>query len=157
MLTPRQCRPPYYGVTAVALYFPASLALLTHSSSADSTSLLVISDADQAYPVIVKNITSSEEKHVLTPLVGKDNAYKFKNCCAAYAPSFSAALIITRAGTVKLINCSTEYKSWEIAELGEGIDVGDKFWQYCGLGFSRDGSRAIAVDRRGKMIMADIS
>ena len=41
--------------------------------------------------------------------------------------------------------------------LGGGIDVGDKFWQHCGLGFSRDGSRAIAVDRRGKMVMADIS
>ena len=29
MLTPKQCRPPYHGVTAIALYFPSSLVFLT--------------------------------------------------------------------------------------------------------------------------------
>jgi hypothetical protein len=154
-LTPKQCRPPYYGLTAVALYYPHDF--IPDNSSPQSTSLLVISDAWSGYPVMVKNINCPERMHEQTELVGKDGAYKYKNCCVAFAPSVNAALIITRAGTAKLMNCSTGKKEWEVAEMGERLDVGEKYWQYCALGFSIDGSRALALDRRGKMLMADLS
>ena len=153
-LTEKQCRPPYHGVTAITLYVPLLIGF--NGSSPACTSLLVVSDAEGAYPVIVNNIISPEELHDPIPLVGKDT-YKFKNCCAAYSPSFNAALIITRAGTVKLVNCGTGNKTWHVAELGERLDVGDKSWQYCALGFSRDGNRALALDRRGKIMMADFT
>jgi hypothetical protein len=126
-------------------------------SAPNASALLVISDADGAYPVIVNNITSPENTHEVITLTGKDT-YKYKNCCAVYAPGFHAALIITRSGTVKIINCSTSnFKSWTFAELGESLNVSDKQWLKCSLGFSRDGSRAIALDWRGKLLMADFT
>src|SRR5271170_1263434 len=138
-------------------YFVLPIYLtVSNDSSPACTSLLVVSDAEGAYPVIVNNITSPEELQDPILLEGKDT-YKFKNCCAAYSPSFNAALIITRAGTVKLVNCGTGNKTWHVAELGERLDVGDQSWQFCALGFSRDGNRALALDRRGKIMMADFS
>ena len=154
-LTEKQCRSPYYGVTAIALYATPMRSFI-NDSSPTCTSLLVVSDAEGAYPVIVNNIIYPEEHHDPIPLEGKDT-YKFKNCCATYSPSFNAALIVTRAGTVKLVNCGTGNKSWHVAELGERLDVGDRQWQYCAIGFSKDGNRALALDRRGKIMMADFS
>jgi len=52
-------------------------------------------------------------------------------------------------GLKLLVNCGTGNKTWRVAELGERLDVGDKSWQYCALGLSRDGNRALALDRGG--------
>jgi hypothetical protein len=127
---------------------------VANSSSLTSESLLVISDADSAYPVIVDHIASPTVQHKIRTLVGKDT-YKYKNCYAAYSPLAHAALIITRSGTVKLINCSTGTKTWEIAEIGEFMDVGDGPGSSCSLGFSKCGTRALALDRKGKVLVAD--
>jgi len=118
--------------------------------------LLVIADAENAYPVVVNNITLPEEQHEPYTLSGKDT-YKYKNCCVAYSPLFNAALIITRSGTAKLANCSTGFKTWTVAELPERLDAADKHWQACSVGFSRDGRRALALDHRGKILMADFT
>ena len=65
----------------------ASLACVIHHSSADSMLLPVISDADQGYPVIVKNIVF--RRKACADFLGKEGAYSFTNCCAAHAPSLA--------------------------------------------------------------------
>jgi hypothetical protein len=115
-----------------------------------------VSDAANAFPVLVKNITSPASEHQMTTLKGEE--YKYKNCCAAYSPLTNAALMITRSGTVKLANCSTGKRTWQTAKIGsEQLDVGDKHWRFCSLGFSKDGYRALALDRRGKMLVTDFT
>ena len=116
----------------------------------------MLSDADEAYPVIVQNITSTVESQEAFVLSGKDT-YKFKNSCTAFSPTFNGALVVTRAGTVKMINCRTGVKTWHVAEVVESLDVSDKSWQFSSVEFSRDGRRAIALDRRGKLIMVDFT
>jgi hypothetical protein len=111
--------------------------------------LLIISDANHGYPVLVKNFTSPSSEHETTALSSKE--YKFKNCLAAFSPVTSAAVVITRSGTAKLINCGSA--DWKVVELGkESLDLG-KRWSYCGLEFSTSGYRALALDRWGKLFV----
>jgi hypothetical protein len=113
--------------------------------------LLVISDATHGYPVLVKNITSPASDHETTALSAKE--YKFKNCLAAFSPVAYAAVVITRSGTAKLINCGSA--DWKVVELGKESLVLGKRWSYCGVGFSTSGYRALALDRRGKLLVVD--
>jgi|ERR1700737_3851987 len=130
--------------------------VLSDFSAHDSSSLFVTADANQGFPVLVKNITSPASEHKVTTFQNGD--YKYKNCCTAYSPLTSAALIITRSGTVKLANCSTGNRTWTTAKIGaEQLDVADMQWRFCSLGFSRDGYRALALDRRGKLFVTDFT
>jgi hypothetical protein len=122
-------------------------------SSWDSTALLILADALDAYPVIVSNITSSSEQHQITTLTEKE--YKYKNCCAAYSPLADSAVIITRSGTIKLVNCSTGLKHWTVLEVGEQLDISGRQWRCCSVEFSRDGYRALVLDRKGKLFMLE--
>ena len=126
---------------------------VAHSSSCDSSSLLIVADAINGHPIILKNITSQSKDHEIVRLNEKD--YKYKNRCAAYSPLFHAALVITRSGTVKLANCSPGVKTWTVVEVGERMDVATKQWQCCSLAFSRDGYRALALDRKGRLLVTD--
>lgn len=125
----------------------------TNCSSWDSTALLILADASNAYPVIVKNITSSSGQHQITTLSEKE--YKYKNCCAAYSPLADSAVIITRSGTIKLVNCSTGLKNWTVLEVGEQLDISGRQWRHCSVGFSRDGYRALILDRKGKLFLLE--
>jgi hypothetical protein len=122
----------------------------------DSSSLVVIADADKSYPLIVKNIIQSERSHVINSLSGKDGTYKYKNCRIACNPCFDAALIVTRSGSVKLINCKVEDRTWEVKEMSEQVDVSKGHWMDSSAGFSRDGSRGIILDWRGRMMFIDL-
>jgi hypothetical protein len=135
----------------------AFCCLSNFPSSGDTTALLVLSDAAEAYPVIVKEFTSLPANLQTFPLFEQE--YKYKNCCGAYSPVSNTALIITRSGTLKMINCSTSgTKSWTVLEAGlESLDVGERQWMVCSLQFSRDGYRALALDRKGKLIIIDFT
>ena len=122
----------------------------------DSKSLLVVADADKAYPLIVKNIVQSERSHVISSLSGKDGAYKYKNIRVACNPSFDVAIVVTRSGTVKLINCNLEDKSWQVKEMSEEIDVSKGRWMECSVGFSVDGTRGIVLDWKGRMMFIEL-
>jgi hypothetical protein len=98
--------------------------------------------------MIVNNIAS--EEHQPLELGGKD--YKYHNRCVAYSPLSHIALIITRKGTVKMINCSAVTKAWMV---GEKMEVSGPNWRFCSLNFSRDGYRAVALDRKGKMVVIE--
>jgi hypothetical protein len=98
--------------------------------------------------MIVNNIAS--EEHQALELTGKD--YKYHNRCVAYSPLFHYALIITRYGTVKMINCSAVANAWMV---GEKMAVSGSDWRFCSLTFSRDGYRAVALDRKGKMVVIE--
>lgn len=125
---------------------------VTDRSCCDSTGLLIIADASDAYPVIVKNITSPSDQH--QSITFSEKEYKYKNRCAAYSPLSNSAMIITRSGTVKLANCSLGLKSWTVVEVGERMVVSGRC---CSLGFSTDGSRVLALDRRGKLLVLEFS
>ena len=120
---------------------------LTNCSSRDSTSLLVLADALNAYPVIVKNIASPLEQQIVL----SDKEYKYKNWCGAYSPIADSALIVTRSGTVKLANCSPGLRSWGAVEIGKRLSVS----RGCSVGFSSDGYRAVALDRKGKLLLLE--
>jgi hypothetical protein len=117
----------------------------------------VLSDAFEAYPLIVKEITSLPAKTQTFTLFEPE--YKYKNCCGAYSPVSKSALVITRSGTLKLINCSTSgTKRWTVLEAGlESLDVAERQWMVCSLQFSRDGYRALALDRKGKLFIVDFT
>jgi hypothetical protein len=125
----------------------------SNTSLRNSSSLLVIADADKAFPVIVHKITRSERQHNVS---STDSAYKFKNCRVACSPCFDVALMITRSGSVKVINCNTEEKSWHVKELSEQVDVSKGHWTECSVAFSQDGTRGIVLDWRGRMMFIDL-
>src|SRR5436190_14956170 len=131
-----------------------SMVLVTNTSSFDSSSLLIIADAENASPVIVKNI-AEPKAHIVTL---NEKEYKYKNCCAAYSPLNHAALLITRFGTLKLVNLNAGPKRWTVIDLEEELDSsGRHWWQFCSLQFSRDGRRALALDRKGKLLIIDFT
>ena len=83
-------------------------------SSHDSTSLVVIAYAEKRYPVIVRNIISYEKENKVEFL---GEGYKDTNCCIAYSPISSAALMITRTGTLKLANYDGGTPRWTVIEI----------------------------------------
>jgi hypothetical protein len=123
-------------------------------SSHDSTSLVVIAYAEKAYPVIVRNITSYEKENKVEFL---GEAYKDTNCCIAYSPISSAALMITRTGTLKLANYAGGTPRWTVIEMGKEKLDDKQPWRYCSVAFSKDGFRGLAVDRRGKVLVIDFT
>ena len=130
------------------------MVFVTNFSSFDSSSLLIVADAENASPVLVKNIASPNQ-HIVT-FSGKE--YKYKNCCAAYSPLNNAALLITRFGKLKLANLSAGSKIWTVFELEEQLDSSERhWWRFCSLEFSRDGRRALALDTRGKLLVMDFT
>jgi len=145
-------RENHLGVTSLALYSKFYHSQLTHSSL-DSKALLILADAPNGFPVIIKNITSPSNEHQEVSLNAKE--YKYRNCCAAYSPLSHFALIITRAGTIKMINCDTGPKAWTVVNVGETVNVSGTYWQVCSLVFSRDGDRAVAFDCKGKVVVMD--
>jgi hypothetical protein len=126
---------------------------LSNSSLRDSSSLLAIADADNAFPVIVHKITRSEREHTVS---STNSAYKFKNCRVACSPCFDVALMITRSGSVKVINCNMEERSWYVKEMSEQVDMSKGHWRECSVAFSQDGTRGIVLDWRGRMMFIDL-
>jgi hypothetical protein len=123
--------------------------ILSNGSSADCSSLLVISDADHGYHVLVKNISSPLSDHDTTALSSQE--YKYKNCLAAFSLVAYAAVVITRSVTAKLVNCGSA--GWNVVELSkESLNLGNR-WSYYGVEFSTSGYRALALDRRGKFFV----
>jgi len=116
----------------------------------------VIADARNGYPVVVKDITQPESDHRVREF--KSSVYKFKNRFVAYSPIANAALMITRQGTVKLANFAEGKSQWTVVEVGdEQLEFDIRQWRSCSLGFFSDGTRGIAMDARGKLIIVDFS
>ena len=117
------------------------------SSSPDSSSLLVVAIAEGSYPVLLKNVMKQDS--LVDTVLGK--TYKDNVCRAAYLLSFNVAVMVTRSGTVKIANFGT----------GQIHQVGDKTkkldhkgpWSSCSLGFCDVGMFALALDRRGKLLV----
>jgi WD40 repeat protein len=151
-LDDKACKDPYYGVTDITLYF--SSINKTDRSSSHSSSLLIVSYAKKAYPVLVGNIVFPGKELKILPM---GEVYKDTNCRVAYSPISSAALIITRTGTVKLVNCATKSSGWTVVDLSKEKMDDMKPWRYCSLAFSRDGYRGLALDRRGKLLIVEFS
>jgi len=122
----------------------------------DSKSLVVVADADKAYPLIVKDIVQSERSHVISSLSGKDGAYKYKNSRVVCNPCFDVAIVVTRSGTVKIINCNLDDKTWQVKEMSEAVDVSKGHWMECSVGFSQDGTRGIVLDWKGRMMFIEL-
>lgn len=116
-------------------------------SSPDASALLVVADAANAYPTLVRHVTSSTAKKETTHL--KNQKYKFKNRGVVYSPILSAAIIVTRFGRVKLINCGKEQR-WTAMELGR-LKKNDAW----ALGFSNDGYHALALDCKGTLLVTE--
>ena len=111
----------------------------------------MVTYAENAYPVILKNITRSPDPEFRVIKLSKD--YKDTNCCVIYSPVQNAALVITRTGSVKLANCAPGRVQWTIHPLSkEKLDHMEP-WRYCSLGFSQKGLRAVALDRKGKLVV----
>lgn len=83
--------------------------------------------------------------------------YKDTNCRVAYSPISSAALLVTRTGTVKLVNCAMKGRKWTVVDLSKEKMDDMKPWRYCSLGFSKDGYRGLALDRRAKLLVVEFS
>ena len=98
----------------------------------------------------MRNVTSPDLEPQTIHL-SKD-IYKDKNCLAANSPVSNVALIIERSGLVKLVNCSTGQNTWKVHDLGR---LENRGWQFWALGFSSDGCRALALDRKGKLLIAE--
>jgi WD40 repeat protein len=151
-LDEKACKDPYYGVTDIALYLP--FLNMTNESSSHSSSLLVVSYAKKAYPMLVGNMTLPGKELKIIPM---GEVYKDTNCRVAYSPISSAALVITRTGTVKLVNCATNTSVWNVLDLSKEKMDDMKPWRYCNLAFSKDGYRGLALDRRGKLLIVEFS
>jgi hypothetical protein len=82
-------------------------------------------------------------------------AYKDTNCCVAYSPISSAALMITRTGTLKLANCASGDRRWSVIKMGKEKLDDKQPWRYSSLAFSKDGFRGLALDRTGKVLAID--
>lgn len=114
----------------------------------------MVADAVGGYPVIVRDISSpTDDTAKVVNLSNKD--YKYKNCAAIWLPLFNAALLITRSGTAKVANCSPQQNSWTVHELNASLHFADYEWRYSSLGVSKDGYRAFALDRRGKLLIVE--
>jgi len=121
------------------------------SSSFDGTALLVLADANNGYPVLIKDIFHGQQPVMF-------NEYKFKNRFGVYSPISNTALIITRKGTVKLLNLAEGRRLWHMKELSdEQLELNPRRERDCSLGFSSDGTRAIAMDSKGQLIIIDFS
>ena len=114
----------------------------------------MVADAIGGYPVVVTSITSPmDQTHEVVYLSSKD--YKYKNCATIWLPLFNAALVFTRSGTAKVINCKPQQNSWTVDELKGSLHFSDNEWRYSSLGVSSDGYRALALDRRGKLLIVE--
>lgn len=125
------------------------MPFVTDCSCFDSSSLLISQDAENATPVILKNIRSSRPNIVTL-------SDKYKNCCAAYSPRSHAALLVTRQGKLKLANLNLNEK-FTICDLREKLDSSARrWWRFCSLQSSIDGRRACVLDTKGKLVIIDI-
>ena len=123
-------------------------------SSSDSTALFVVADAIGGCPIVIKNVTSHNSEHQIVTFTDKE--YKMKNCAAAYSPIDCAALMITRSGTLKLVNLRPAPRFWHVLQMGsEQLDVSERQWRFCSLRMSMDGHRGLALDKRGNLLVTD--
>ena len=123
---------------------------MSKCSSLVSSSVLILADAENAYPQIIKNITTPNAR-IITFC---DEDYKYQNCCAAFSPLSDTALITTRSGKVKLANFSDGFRSWMVGEVPVEVDHSERqWWRFCSLGFSTDGYRAFALNLKGRLLV----
>lgn len=101
----------------------------------------------------MKNIIIPSETYEVIHLDGKD--FESTNCSAAYSPSWTAALVLNRSGTLKQLSYSAKKWTIEPVNKNNNLDVSGERWQFCSLGFSRDGHRALALDFTGKLLVMD--
>jgi hypothetical protein len=110
--------------------------------------LLVIADAINGHPMLVKNILNDKREVVLFM------DYKYKNRFVAFSPIANAALLITRHGTIKWAS----FEEGSLVQLGdEQLKLNSPQWGSRCLGMFPDGMRGIAVDASGRLFFIDFS
>ena len=114
--------------------------------------MLVIADAINGHPILVKNILNDKREVVSF----KD--YKYKNRFVAFSPIANAALLITRHGTIKWANFGEGHIAWSLVQLGdEQLELNSRQWGSRCLGMFPEGMRGIAVDASGRLFFIDFS
>jgi hypothetical protein len=120
-------------------------SIITNFSSSGLWLLVVADDRKDAWPIVVKNITSPGERFDVHPLMG----FGSKNFCAAYSPISNIGITISN-GTVALANCSHGEKVDHIDKTHK-FDTSNKQWRNYSL--ADDDYRALALDKRGKLLI----
>jgi hypothetical protein len=130
----------------------------TNKSSADSNNLLIVADAKGAssFPII---INKSDERYSVVPITSEKyrhkNKEKYRICSAAISPGFFGSLLLFRNGKVKFANWSGSRDHETLMEVAHGERLEEETRNIRGtssMAFSADGMRALAVDRRGKVL-----
>ena len=125
-----------------------ALTLVATDTSSPTLSLLSI--APKPYPVIVKHVTWRDPGP--SDRCELPTEFKYNICCAKFSPVSSAALLITRSGSIKLGNCAAGANKASIAAItNERVDE-KQLWRYCSLAISDDGNRGFATDRRKYLV-----
>jgi hypothetical protein len=71
----------------------------------------------------------------------------------AYSP-LTVALAVDRQGMVKVMNCATANRNWNVNTLEmEGLNGQGEAWGICKVGFNEDGKIGFAIDRMGKVLV----
>ena len=74
--------------------------------------------------------------------------YKDNICRIALVPFYNAALMISRTGSVKVANFSTQ----EIFDLNAKKMDDYEPWWLCSVGFSENGSLGLVLDRKANLL-----
>ena len=145
----------YFGVTALALYM--ALDIVANKSSHDSTKLLIVAEAvGDSFPAI---IYQSNRQYEAVRLMSDGYKHKHKSehriCSAVLSPGFFGALMLFRDGTVKFANWSHGSEHETVKDVADGERLEEETNETRGtfsLAFLEDGMKALAVDRRGKVL-----
>ena len=125
-------------------------------SSSTSRSLIIVASATKVFPFVLKNVTSrKKDLEVITLVNGNTDAndYGDKNGCVAYSPLGNVALIVPINGHVKLANCNSGNRTWNVDRMAHEKLNGAQPWVDCSLVISNDGYLGLALDRRGKLVL----
>jgi hypothetical protein len=111
-----------------------------------------------SYPVIVYKPRDSE-KYKPLPIISPHYKHKARDehriCLAATSPLFFGALLLMRNGTVKFANWSRGREHHSVEEIGDGERLEEETKKIRGsssIVFTSDGMKALAVDRKGKVL-----
>ena len=120
---------------------------ITNLSSSGQWLFVVADDRREAWPIVIKNVTSPGERFDVDYLTG----FGSKNFCAAYSPISNVGITISN-GAVALANCRHGEKVDHVDRTHK-FDTSNKQWRNYSLAFSDDGYRALALDKRGKLLV----
>src|SRR5579859_6424658 len=92
---------------------------------------------------------------IISPYYKHNKKDEHRICLAAISPAFFGALLLYRDGTLKFANWSRGKEYHSVEEIAEGERLEEETKKIRGtssIAFTKDGRRALAVDREGKVL-----